>query len=61
MAGPDAAYFGSEQECAQQFDRLLTDKDVLTHMKKASQQRHEERFTWEKVLGEYESLLAQWQ
>jgi glycosyltransferase involved in cell wall biosynthesis len=60
VAGPDAAYFGGEQECAQQFDTLLADRDLLARMKHASQQRHEERFTWERVLGEYESLLAQW-
>ncbi|WP_407920107.1 glycosyltransferase [Halopseudomonas salegens] len=30
------------------------------HRKAASRARYKERFTWERVLGEYEQLLTKW-
>jgi len=30
-------------------------------MRAASRERHGAMFTWERVLGEYEGLLAEWQ
>ena len=60
VAGPDAAYFGTEQECSLLFDDLLSDDDAVHAMKAASISRFNERFTWEKILGEYEELLIKW-
>lgn len=60
VAGPEAAYFKNEPECAALFDRLLTDDAAVLSMKEASKNRFYERFTWEQVLREYEVLLTQW-
>lgn len=60
VAGPDAAYFKDESACAALFDQLLTDDAAVLHMKEASKKRFYERFTWEQILREYETLLTQW-
>ena len=60
VAGPEAAYFADEEECARLFDRLLQDYDALEAMRIASRKRFIERFTWEQVLTEYENLLLKW-
>lgn len=60
VAGPEAAYFTDEAECAALFDHLLTDEAALQRMKAASRARFYERFTWEQVLSEYEELLTRW-
>ena len=60
VAGPEAAYFKDETECASLFDRLLTDDSAVTRMKAASRAVFSERFTWEQVLREYEELLTRW-
>ena len=58
VAGPSAAYFGSEDECAQAIDRLLGDDAALAAMSAAARRRHAERFDWSDVLRCYEELLA---
>lgn len=60
VAGPEAAYFKDEADCARLFDRLLADDAALQRMKAASRARFYERFTWEQVLSEYEELLTRW-
>ena len=60
VAGSEAAYFKDEAECASLFDRLLADDAALQRMKAASRARFYERFTWERVLSEYEELLTRW-
>lgn len=60
VAGPEAAYFADESACANLFDRLLTDDDTVLLMKAASCKRFHERFTWDRVLREYEELLTRW-
>jgi len=60
VAGNEAAYFATEQECSALFDKLLTNDDAVLAMKSASRLRFEERFTWDRVLGEYEELLLKW-
>lgn len=60
VAGPEAAYFKDEAECASLFDRLLADDAAVQRMKTASRARFYERFTWEQVLSEYEELLTRW-
>ena len=60
VAGPDASYFASEQDCSELFDRLLLNDAAVSTMKSASRLRFNERFTWEQVLAEYEELLLKW-
>lgn len=57
VAGPEAAYFGSEAEGATAFAALLEDAARLELMQAASRREHAARFTWERVLGSYEELL----
>ncbi|MBX9790326.1 MAG: DUF1972 domain-containing protein [Pirellulales bacterium] len=58
VAGPEAAYFADEDACARALDALLDDASRLARMSSTSRARHAEAFTWERVLGEYEALLA---
>ncbi len=58
VAGEQAAYFDGTEECAAMFDELLAKPERLAAMAKASRDRHRLQFTWEKILGEYEALLA---
>lgn len=58
VAGPQAAYFDGEQGCADALDRVLANPELLANMGAASLQRHQEAFTWEQILGDYETLLA---
>ncbi|MGI3130188.1 DUF1972 domain-containing protein [Halopseudomonas pachastrellae] len=57
VAGPDAAYFSTEQDCSKLFDKLLVDDNAVMAMKAASRSRFKENFTWNKILDEYEELL----
>tara|TARA_R110001606_G_scaffold98078_1_gene216548 strand:- start:212509 stop:213273 length:765 start_codon:yes stop_codon:yes gene_type:complete len=60
VAGPEAAYFTTEDDCSLVFDKLLTDDYAVLAMKAASRLRFKERFTWEQILSEYEELLLKW-
>jgi glycosyltransferase involved in cell wall biosynthesis len=57
VAGDGGAYFKDVDECAALFDTLLAAPQQLAAMQAASRMRHQERFTWERVLAEYEALL----
>lgn len=59
VAGDGAAYFQDETTCGTLLDLLLRDDMKLSIMRIASKGRHAERFTWEKVLHEYEAMLQQ--
>lgn len=59
-AGPDAAYFKTAQDVAEILDRLLDDPAELARMSAASFARYRKEFTWTKVAGEYEALLARY-
>jgi len=60
-AGGGAMYFIDEVQCAAAFDALLSmNADELTRMREASRKRHQEEFTWDSILGRYESLLSTW-
>lgn len=60
VAGPEAVYFKDESACAVLFDRMLADDAAVVRMKAASRRRFHERFTWDQVLREYETLLTHW-
>jgi glycosyltransferase involved in cell wall biosynthesis len=59
VAGPQAAYFRDADECASRLDNLLDDEARLERMRAASRERHAQEFTWSRILGRYEELLAQ--
>lgn len=56
----DNAYFRGEAEYARLFERLLSDDVAVERMSAASRAVFNERFTWAKILGEYEELLTHW-
>ncbi len=58
VAGDGAAYFSGSADLADLLARLLDDEGALARMRQASRARHREAFTWPRVLGDYESLLA---
>lgn len=59
-AGPGARYFENERECSDQLDAILSKPAELARMRQVSHERHAAVFTWEKIHGEYETLLEQW-
>jgi glycosyltransferase involved in cell wall biosynthesis len=60
VAGGAARYFATPDECAAGFDTLAGDGAELAALRAASRVRHQEAFTWDRVLGEYEELLDRW-
>lgn len=61
VAGEHAArYFADEDSCAALIDRLISESAELHQMRAAAHALHSERFTWPRVLSEYESLLLRW-
>lgn len=56
VAGDKAAYFKNEDDCAIQFSNLLDKDSLIESMQVSSRDRHAEAFTWDKILGEYETL-----
>jgi glycosyltransferase involved in cell wall biosynthesis len=57
VAGPGARYFRDEARCAAEVTALLHDEAALEAMRAASQARHAEAFTWDRVLPAYEAVL----
>jgi glycosyltransferase involved in cell wall biosynthesis len=58
VAGPQQRYFTTADELAAQLDDLLSSPEDLHHMHEAARRRHAEEFTWERVAGQYEAVLA---
>ncbi len=57
VAGPGAHYFKNETDCAQELELLLDDEQELRKMKSASLKHYQEKFSGERDLKAYESLL----
>jgi glycosyltransferase involved in cell wall biosynthesis len=57
-AGQDQFFFCNEDECAAAMDSVEMNPARLTMARAAARRQHSLLFTWEKVLAEYESLLA---
>ncbi len=60
VAGAGARYFSDADECAAQLDAMLDDAAVLGALRLASRVQHRRLFTWDKILGAYETLLESW-
>lgn len=60
VAGDAARYFKDADGFAALLDQLLDDPGGLDAMAKESKIRHHDAFTWDKVLGAYETLLIAW-
>ncbi|EPL03835.1 DUF1972 domain-containing protein [Pseudomonas sp. CF161] len=60
VAQDAAAYFKDGAECAALFTRLLDDDGAWQQMRAASRGRFVQRFTWPRILLEYEQLLNHW-
>lgn len=60
VAGEGGVYFSSVDECERQVVHLLEDDTALRTLQLASRAIHVDRLTWERVLGDYESLLLKW-
>lgn len=58
VAGKGARYFVDDAQCSSQLDNLLGDLATLDNMRTCSREQHAECFTWERVLGAYNELLA---
>lgn len=58
VAGNSACYFSNEDECSAMLDQLISNNDLLKELKINSLNRYFERFTWDKVLQEYDDLLT---
>ena len=60
VAGSGSSYFGDEKECGACLNELLEDEQRIALMRKNSKRRHKSMFTWERILHQYECLLADW-
>jgi len=60
VAGDSAKYFKDAEGCSDRLDEILQDVNLLGKMKEGILQRHQDEFTWGKVLAKYEVLLTEW-
>lgn len=57
VAHKGGEYFVNEQDCAIKIDVLLSDNTKIARLKSESIRQFQEKFTWDKILKEYEDLL----
>lgn len=57
VAGEGALFFSSESDCAAKLDLVLNDSEKLSSMRNFSKNQMLDKFTWDRVHGEYEKLL----
>lgn len=57
VAGPSARYFVDANSFSHLLDEVLTSGSVRDEMRKGSERRFQEAFTWPDVLAQYEALL----
>lgn len=60
VADNSAVYFSNIAECDKCITQLITDNDLITRLCDNASHIHATRFTWDRILGEYESLLLNW-
>lgn len=57
VVGDEAKFFSGENGCSSVLDQILRDDELIVRMRASSLKRHAEAFTWNRILGEYETLL----
>lgn len=57
VAGDEQTYFADEKSLGTIFETVLADTDYLSRASGASRERHRTEFTWDDVLGKYETLF----
>jgi Glycosyltransferase len=60
VAGEAAVYFSDVDNCEQQLKRLLADDTLLSQLQANAVHHHQQRFTWDLILSQYEDLLLHW-
>lgn len=60
VADNSAVYFSDVNECDKCISQLISNDDLIIQLRTNAINTHETRFTWNKILGEYESLLLTW-
>ncbi len=60
VAGDAGIYFDDVDSCEIAINKLLTDTDQVLAMQIASRSRHAEKFTWDKILSDYEQMLLKY-
>jgi glycosyltransferase involved in cell wall biosynthesis len=58
VVGSGALYFDSPETADRQISQLLSDDELCQRLRTSALQRFHEEFTWERVAGQYEQLLA---
>lgn len=59
VAGPGAAFFSTEEECAQRIDELIDNTERLEQMQTHSREHFQANFTWDNILSQYEQCLRE--
>lgn len=57
VADDSAVYFKDVESCVSQIERLIGDDTLIAQLQSNARQHHQERFTWDNILQQYEILL----
>lgn len=60
VADDAGIYFSDMNSCAVAIDRLCSEDLLIKKLQSAASSIFHSRFTWDKILGEYETLLSKW-
>ena len=60
VAGDGAYYFKNSDECSLALEELLDNENKLDTMRLCSIKQYQNKFTWIKVLSDYEALFEKW-
>lgn len=60
VAGDAAVYFSTTESCAGCLQQLLDEDTLIAQLQYNAQRQHMQRFTWDKILQQYEQLLQRW-
>lgn len=58
VADSAAAYFSNQNDCEQAIENLLNNEALIKELKRNSLNQRSQKFTWEKILEEYNQLLT---
>jgi glycosyltransferase involved in cell wall biosynthesis len=60
VADDAAVYFSDTEECISCLEQLLSNDSLIEELHQNAVKLHQSRFTWHKILSEYEALLMKW-